>query len=70
MHFHPLNYHIYDDDLPLPAATSFQSQLCSHDFCSRLHSSFLKGQKNFEQAFGADISGIGMQGSLEAIAAT
>ena len=56
MHFDLLNHHIYEDNLSLPAGASFKSQLCSHEFCSRLHSSFLNSQKDFIQVYGNDSS--------------
>lgn len=52
MHFDVLNYHIYEDNLALPAGASFESRLCSHEFCSRLHSFFISAQKDFIQDWG------------------
>lgn len=56
MHREPLNFHAYEDDLLFPAGASFKSDLLSHEFCSRLHSSFLIAQAEFEQLYGDEIS--------------
>lgn len=56
MCFEPLEYYMYEEDLPLPAGVTFKSELADHDFCKRLHKAFHIGQSEFTEVIGADRS--------------
>lgn len=56
MRFEPLEYYMYEENLPLPAGVTCISELADHEFCERLHKSFHIGQSEFADVAGADSS--------------